>query len=183
VSGSSSENWTAGQRRLHWSVALLVAAVFLLGVLMTALPLSALLAKLVTYQLHKSLGLLVVVLVLWRLGLRWRHGRPAETGPAWQRRVAAAGHAALYALLLVVPVMGYCVASVAPGQVPTAFFLLIPVPHLLPPDEPTYRALREVHETLAWALVLLAAGHAAMAVAHHRAGRETLRRMWRGRGA
>jgi cytochrome b561 len=180
VSGSSSERWSAGQRRLHWLVAGLVGGAFVLGPLMTALPLSALLAKLLAYQLHKSLGLLAFALTLWRLGLRLARGRPPAAGPPWQRRLAAIAHGALYALLLVVPLLGYLVASAAPGGIPTTLFLVVPVPHLLPPDEATFRALREVHETLAWALVLLAAGHAAMAVAHHLAGRETLRRMRRG---
>lgn len=167
------------QRRLHWAVAALVGAAFALGLVMTALPLSALLAKLLTYQLHKSLGLLVPVLTLWRLALRWRRRRPEASGPAWQRRLATLAHAALYALLLVVPVLGYLVASAAPGQIATTFFLLIPIPHLLAPDEPSFQALRAVHAALAWSLVLLAAGHAAMAVAHHLGGRDTLRRMWR----
>lgn len=164
-------------------MAALVCGAFVLGLVMAALPLSALLAKLVAYQLHKSLGLLVPALTLWRLGLRMRRGRPAPDSPAWQRRAAALGHGALYLLLLVVPALGYLVASAAPGQIPTTLFLLIPVPHLLAPDEASFATLRRVHETLAWALVMLAAGHAAMALGHHRAGRDTLRRMWRGRDA
>ncbi len=129
--------------------------------------------------MHKTLGLLVPPLVLWRLVLRARRGRPAldPAVPAWQRRAAAAGHAALYALLIAVPVLGYLSASTAPGQIETVMFLLVPIPHVLEPDEALYERIRAVHQLAAWALVLLAAGHAAAAVAHHRRGQATLRAM------
>lgn len=179
MSASLSEGWSTAQRRLHWIVAGLVAAGFAIGLVMVALPLTLLLEKILAYQAHKSIGLLVPPLVLWRLWLRARHGRPPEDKgiPAWQRHAAALGHAALYALLLVVPVLGYLSASTAPGQIETVFFLLIPVPHLLGPDEALYERLRGLHQALAWTLVVLAAGHAAMALVHHRQGRRTLVRM------
>lgn len=146
---------------------------------MVALPLTQLLAKILAYQAHKTVGLLVPPLVLWRLVLRARRGRPPEEAgiPAWQRRAAGLGHAALYALLLVVPVLGYLSASTAPGQIETTLFLLIPVPHVLEPDEASFNALRWVHQILAWSLVILASGHAAAALHHHRQGRRVLARM------
>jgi hypothetical protein len=48
--------WSVAQRRLHWAMAGLVFVNFLLALVMVALPLSALFAKILTYQLHKSLG-------------------------------------------------------------------------------------------------------------------------------
>lgn len=146
---------------------------------MVRLPLTLLLEKILAYQAHKTIGLLVPPLVLWRLWLRARRGRPAEDGgiPAWQRRAAAFGHAALYVLLLAVPALGYLSASTAPGQIETVFFLLIPLPHVLEPDEAVYEGLRGLHQALAWTLVALAAGHASMALRHHRQGRRVLVRM------
>ena len=176
--------WSGAQRRLHWAVAGLVVATFAIGLTMVALPLTLLLQKIIAYQLHKSLGLLVPPLALWRLWLRLRRGRPAgDAGiPAWQRRLAEAAHTVLYLLLIAVPVLGYLSASAAPGQIETTLFLLMPVPHLLPASEALYAAIRPVHEVAAWALVLLALGHAGMAVVHHLGGRTTLRAML-GRGA
>ncbi|WP_198377213.1 cytochrome b [Neoroseomonas rubea] len=182
MSASSSDGWSRAQRWLHWGVAALVIAGFAIGLVMVALPLTRLLEKILAYQAHKTIGLLVPPLVLWRLWLRARRGRPAEEEamPPWQRRAAAAGHAALYALLLVVPVLGYLSASTAPGQIETVMFLLIPIPHVLEADEALYETLRATHQLLAWALVLLAAGHAAAALHHHARGGAVLRRMWRG---
>ena len=163
-------------------MAALVIAGFVLGLVMVALPLTRLLEKIIAYQAHKTIGLLVPPLVLWRLWLRARRRRPVEDEavPPWQRRAAAAGHASLYALLLVVPVLGYLSASTAPGQIETVMFLLIPIPHALEGDEALYETLRATHQILAWALVLLAAGHGAAALHHHARGGAVLRRMWRG---
>ncbi|CAH0306099.1 hypothetical protein ROS9278_04734 [Roseomonas sp. CECT 9278] len=151
---------------------------FVIGLVMVALPLTQLLAKILAYQAHKTIGLLVPPLVVWRLWLRARRGRPAEPPglPAWQHHAARIGHAALYALLITVPILGYLSASAAPGQIETVMFLLIPIPHMLEPDETTYETLRAIHQVLAWTLVILAAGHAAVAVAHHRRGHRVLAR-------
>lgn len=156
-----------------------MVSAFAIGLIMVALPLTQLLAKIIAYQAHKTIGLLVPPLVIWRLVLRARRGRPAdEPGlPAWQHRAAALGHAALYALLIVVPVLGYFSASTAPGQIETVMFLLIPIPHILEPDEATYDTLRAIHQILAWTLVILATGHATVAIAHHRRGHRVLARM------
>lgn len=179
MSASSSDGWSGAQRRLHWVVAGLVVAAFAIGLVMVALPLTRLLEKIIAYQVHKTLGLLVPPLVLWRLWLRARRGRPAEDPaiPPWQHRLAAAGHIVLYLLLIAVPVLGYLSASTAPGEIETTLFLLIPVPHLLPADEALYNMIRPVHEVAAWSLVLLAAGHAAAAIHHHLKGRRVLRAM------
>lgn len=179
MSASPSEAWSPAQRRLHWVVAALVAAAFVLGLVMVALPLTRLFEKIIAYQAHKTIGLLVPPLVLWRLWLRARRGRPPPEAaiPAWQRRAAAVGHGVLYALLVLAPLLGYLAASTAPGAIETTLFLLVPVPHLLAPDEALYDVIRPLHQAAAWALVVVAAGHAAVALAHHRRGHGVLRAM------
>lgn len=167
--------WSKAQRRLHWWVAGLVLFSAALGFVMVALPFSALAAKFLGYQLHKSLGIIVFVLVLWRLVLRMTRGRPEGEG-GWP---AAAGHGALYALLLALPVVGYLMAASAPGAVETTLFLVIPIPHVIGPDAARFAVLQWVHWAGAVLLLTLVAGHAAMAVWHHRAGSSVLRRMWR----
>ncbi len=167
--------WSIAQRRLHWWVAGLVLFSAGLGFVMVALPFTALAAKFLGYQLHKSLGIIVFGLVLWRLVLRWRRGRPEGEG-GWP---AAAGHGALYALLLGMPVVGYLMAASAPGAVETTIFLVIPVPHVIGPDAARFAVLQWVHWSGAVLLLGLVAGHVAMAIWHHRAGSGVLRRMWR----
>lgn len=169
-----SERWSTAQRRLHWWSAALVLATLGLALLMTALPFTLLLAKFLAYQLHKTLGLLVLGMVVARLVLRGL--RPAP--PALGLSGARLGQALLYALLLVVPVLGYFTAQLAPGPVPTTLFLVIPVPHLLQPDPVLFALLRPVHQAAAWLLVSLAAGHAGLALWHHRHGVPVFSRIW-----
>jgi len=175
--------WSAAQRRLHWATALLIAVGFALAWAMVAVPLQALLAKFALYQLHKTIGLIVPALVLWRLWLRARRGRPAwgEALPPWQRRAAAAMHAGLYALALAVPVLGYFTAATAPQAVPTLFLFVLPVPHAVGPDADAFATIRAAHRALAILLVGLAALHAIAALGNAWRGDAGLMRMWRGR--
>lgn len=173
--------WSVAQRRLHWAMAGIVFVNFVLALVMVALPLSALFAKILTYQLHKSLGLLLIPLWAWRLWLLARRGRPAPvTLPAWQQGAARLGQGALYALLIAVPMLGFLSAAAAPVAVETVFFLILPIPHPFPPDQALYDLLRPLHQGAAWALIMLALGHGAMAILHHRQGLPVLRGMWRG---
>jgi cytochrome b561 len=173
--------WSLAQRRLHWAMAGVVFANFLLALLMVELPLSALFAKILTYQLHKSLGLLLIPLWVWRLWLLARRGRPAPVAlPVLHQGAVRLGQAMLYALLIAVPVLGFLSAAAAPIAVETVFFLILPIPHPFPPDQALYDLLRPLHQGAAWALVVLALGHGGMAIRHHRQGLPILRLMWRG---
>ena len=173
--------WSFAQRLLHWTTAVLVAGGFVLAFVMVALPLRELLLKFTLYQAHKSIGLLVLLLVLARLLLRLVRGRPApDPMPRWQARAAAVGHGVLYVLLLAVPMLGYCVASTASLRVPTRFLGLTALPDPIGPDPALFAVLRPLHRGLAITLVALAAGHAAMAVYHHFRNGTVLRRMWFG---
>lgn len=174
-------SWSRAQRLLHWSIAGLVLTAAPLAVAMVAVPFTQLLLKFVLYQAHKSIGLVVLILALGQLALHWRRGGPPpdDALPPWQRRAAGAVHAALFALLLAVPVLGYLSAAAAPVRIPTILFGLVPVPHVIGPDAAAFALLRRVHLALALLLLALVAGHAAMALRHHLHGRDTLRRMLR----
>jgi cytochrome b561 len=180
--GDGDGGWSRAQRGLHWWTAALIFFALPLGFLMVAVPLGDLFAKFLLYQLHKTIGITVLLLVAVRLWLRVARGRPAwERGlPHWQRRLAAAAHGALFGLMIATPVLGYFTAATAPAQVPTLFLLLINIPHLVGVDAQWYATLRPVHLTAAVLLVALAIGHAGAAVLQHVRGRETLVRMWSG---
>ena len=149
---------------------------------MVGLPFTQLLLKFRLYQAHKTIGLIVLALVCLRLFLRmvWRRPEQDEDLPRWQLGAASSVHAVLYVLLLAVPVLGYLTAATAPIGVPTLFLGLLKVPHLVGPDREWFAMIRPLHRGAAIALVLLASGHATMAIHHHGRGRATLRRMWRG---
>ena len=142
---------------LHWLVAVLVFAQFALGLYAADLPLS--LARLQWLSRHKSLGLAILALVLLRLAWRWisRAPPPAPSLPQWQRRLAAATHGLLYALLVLVPLAGWMHASAA--GLSASWFGLFPVPDLLPKQPQWAGPLKLVHQAGAALLALLILVH------------------------
>jgi cytochrome b561 len=137
------------RRHLHWWTAALVLLGFTIAWIMAAVPVRELLLKFLLFQLHKSLGLCVAALALARLALAWRARDLPRGSRAW-----------LYVLLLVVPALGYLTAAAAPIAVPTLFFLVLRIPHVIAPDQALFDTLRPVHEYLAIGLIALAAWHA-----------------------
>jgi cytochrome b561 len=175
--------WSRAQRVLHWTIAVLVLLAAVIAPIMVALPFRQLLLKFLLFQLHKTVGITVLLLALGQMALHRRRGRPAwDPGVTpWQRRAARGMHIALFALLTATPCLGYLTAATAPASIPTLFLGVIPVPNIVGPDAAAFASLRWIHLGLAVTLTVLAAGHAAMAVIHHRLGHGTLAAMWRGR--
>jgi cytochrome b561 len=81
---------------------------------------------------------------------------------------------------VVTSLLGYLTAATAPARIPTLFLGVVPVPHVVGTNPAWFAVLRQVHLGAAALLVLLAFGHALMAVRHHWKGDRTLARMWRG---
>jgi len=110
---SPPTSYSALQKAAHW----LVVALCLLQIPTAAaigrsheahnhgLPPAPL--DLLLHEVHTVSGLAIFGLVALRLSLRLRFGPfLAEEGSRWMRRAAAANHAALYAVLLALPVTG-----------------------------------------------------------------------------
>jgi len=179
---AGNRGWTRGQRTLHWWNAGFVVVAFAIAWWMASVPLSSLLLKFILFQVHKTLGILAFLVVVARLWLRARNGRPApdDSVPAAERRAASCAQAALYALLVATPVLGYLTASLAPLRIPTLFLGVIKLPALTGPSQEWFAIVFNLHRAFAVALVLLASGHAAAAIRHHLLGRDVLAGMWRG---
>ena len=150
---------------LHWLVAALVIGMIGLGFYMEGLPRG--LAKLELYNLHKSLGVTIFVLVLARL--LWRLANPAPPLPAvvagWERSAAFASHTTLYALLLIQPTIGFLQSNAA--NFPVTVFGVLPLPVLLAPNEALADILVQAHAIVGIALAVLIAVHSAAALRHH----------------
>lgn len=170
--------YTRTARLLHWATALAVLAIAVLGLWIAWAPPQEEALKLRLYNIHESLGISVLLLTLLRLVWRRRHPPPPirPPPPALLHRAAFATHAALYALLLAMPVVGF-LATNAWGF-PLRWFGLIPLPSPLGRHEALAPLLTALHGWMALALGLLVALHAAAALWHHWGrGDDTLRRM------
>jgi cytochrome b561 len=160
-----NHSYTAIAKLFHWGMALVFAGLIALGFVMTDMPLSP--EKLQYYSWHKWAGVSVFALVWLRLVWRVLNPPPAypSSMPLLLQRFAHLGHAALYGLMIVIPVSGWLLSS-AKG-VPTVWFGVLPLPDLLEKDKELGHLLHEVHEALNFVLLFLLAGHAGAALKHH----------------
>jgi cytochrome b561 len=179
---NSATSWGAPAKLLHWTVAALVFAQMPLGWAAASWRLSP--TKLDLFVWHKSTGLLILALMIVRLA--WRLANPVPALPAemplWERRAAAAGHAALYLLVILMPLSGWIAGSAA--GIPFRLFRLVPVPALVAPDRAVADAAASAHVALLAVLALLLCVHIGAALRHHYLRRsDVLARMLPGRGA
>jgi cytochrome b561 len=85
--------------------------------------------------------------------------------------------------MFLVPVIGWCVVSVSPFQLPTFLYNQVEWPHIpflttVENKEAAEAAFAEAHEITAWILIFLFFLHVAGALKHHFIARDdTLRRM------
>jgi superoxide oxidase len=126
---------------------------------------------------HFMLGLTVLAFVAVRLLNRLLGPTPAITPPTpvWQQRLATGTHVALYALMIVMPILGWLALSAAGKPIP---FFGIELPALLAENRNLAGQLKEVHETIGTIGYFVIGAHALAALFHHFVMRDnTLARM------
>lgn len=130
------------------------------------------------WWLHISFGMLLCVLVAFRLGWRLSRGAPGlpDAMGGIEKTVARAAHWLLYVLLVAIPVLGVLLTWYRGDAL--SFFGLFTIPAPVVADRATARSFKELHELAANAILVLAALHAAAALWHHLVRRDdVLRRM------
>lgn len=158
---------------LHWLIAALIVWGFALGWVMTDIP-GITPTKLRYFSWHKWIGVTVLALVLIRILWRATHAAPAlpASTRAWERVAAHAGHAALYVLMLAIPVTGYLYSSAAGIQV--VYLGRWPLPTLIDPDTALKAVLRTVHVTLNYTLLAVVVLHVLAVVKHQLFDRQNI---------
>jgi len=177
----TAERYSRTAMILHWVLAFALAFQLSLGWLLEDVPRGP--GLFTAYQLHKSVGIAILALTLWRIAIRWLHPRPpAFADSRWAGRLAGAVHAGLYAVMLGGPLTGWILVSTAAVKVPTKIFGILPWPHL--PIDPAWHDPSEfLHSALAWIGVGLFLLHIAGALRHQFKGEDVVGRMIPARGA
>jgi cytochrome b561 len=169
MSMARQRQFTVLSRVLHWTMAVLVVAMLLIGVGMVA--------SLGNYHLlvsiHKPLGILILILVAIRLVNRLLNPAPPlpDHMPAWQRLAAKGSHVALYLLMFALPLVGWAMLSAA--DYPIVLYGSLHLPAILPHDAMLYAGLRKTHTVLAFLLFATFIAHLGAALLHaliHRDG-------------
>jgi cytochrome b561 len=176
---SNDEGYSLTARVLHWVTAVIVIGMIPVGIYMANAspgPMQDFL-----YDLHRSFGVVLLPIVLARLAYRFTHPPPPLPTdiPAVQRGAAHVVHYALYALLIVQPIVGWIATSAY--RAPILVFWTFTLPPIWPEDRAFSERMFVVHKALGIAIAVLALMHIAAALYHHFVRRDaTLMRMLRG---
>lgn len=149
-------------RLLHWSMAAAIMAMLFIGVAMVV----SLRHRELLLDLHRPLGLAILLLAVVRLINRWRHAPPPlpDDLPRLQRWAATASHIVLYALMFAMPLIGWAMLSA--GAYPIVLADGVNLPPILPHSPAVYGVLRPLHGVLAYLLFFTILVHIGAALYH-----------------
>lgn len=151
-------------RVLHWLISISILTLTGVGWYMAGLPNEAP-DKFDLYPLHKSFGMLVLLLVTLRLANRLRSTVPPLPAvlAGWEKTAAQLAQLLLYILMFAVPLMGYTMSSAGGHAVP---FFGIDLPLLIDKNKAVGGFAHQWHEWLAYTMLALVGLHAAGALKH-----------------
>jgi cytochrome b561 len=150
---------------MHWSsvtAILLAVALVLIRELVEEKT-----ARVIMLDMHRQLGLAVLLLLLLRLGARARGGLVAHTSgmPVLMQLAAAAAHWVLYGTLLLITLLGWALTSA--HAVGIKFLGIVPLPALAGSDSDLADLLTDYHIWASWLLLGLVMLHIGAALYHH----------------
>lgn len=159
----SPNQFVLAARVLHWLMAVLILTMLFVGVGMVA-SVSERHAWLLS--IHKPLGVAILILAVVRLIVRLRNPPPPLPAdlPALQKFAAYASHYLLYALMLVIPLVGWAMLSA--GGYPVMLSASLRLPPIFPVSATAFAILRHAHAWLAMLLFLTFLAHLGAALYH-----------------
>lgn len=170
---------------LHWLTALFIVVMFGLGWYMTGLPQKApkvtsldlfnlgiytmqfpeaISPRTYYFNLHKSLGVTLLLILAVRILIRLRYGVPAfpSSMKSWEIKFAEITHKLLYILMIAVPLAG--IATTLYSKYGIKWFGLTLLTGV---DNPGLREIyQETHEIVGWILLVAIVLHVAAALKH-----------------
>ncbi len=163
-------------RGIHLVSALLIFVLIPLGFYMQGVDEEQTLVTL--YNLHKSLGVLVLGTILLRIYLRVKtvKSKTSTNHSRLERNLSFLTQWSLYPLLLIMPVSGWLMSNAA--GIPVSFFGLFNLPDLVSKSDASLVIYQQIHFYVATAILALISLHVAGALKHHFIDQDnTLKRM------
>ena len=156
-------------RYLHWLIAALVFVMLPIGFWMMRRGDANIWDTLtnVLYSTHKSIGFLIIWLMLARLIFKLTVSAPSYPPqmPALIRKFAHGTHYLMYLLLFAIPLIGWAGVTAYPA-LNIAWGISLPALPLIPESESLAKYLFNIHGWLAIAFCFLIAAHIAGALKH-----------------
>jgi cytochrome b561 len=172
---STQNSYHRVSRLLHWTLAILIVGMLAIGLLMGNIPNANLGFKVMVYNWHKTIGLLILTLSVFRLIWRLTHKPPALPAAmkSWEKLVTRVVHSAFYAFMIVMPLVGWSIISTS--KFPSKFFnSALTIPKLpfwhdmtAEAQKGAHEFFEETHEIMAFLAIALIALHVAAALKHH----------------
>lgn len=116
---------------IHWLIAAAIVFQIILGWRMGDGPKGSL-TTFALFQLHKSIGITILLLSLARLAWRLFNKPPAapEGQPKWERIASKVVHIGFYVIMIGLPLTGWILVSASRVAIPTLLYGVIPWPHV-----------------------------------------------------
>lgn len=158
------EGYSAAAKTLHWLMAAAILTSLPIGILLSRVPEGPI--QNTMYDIHRSLGAVILLLAVIRLSYRLVHGAPEEdpTLAPHERVLSRIVHVGLYILMIAVPIGGWAATS-AYGA-PIFVFWLFELPPLLAKNEKLSETLFALHKVGALTMGALIVLHLAGVVMH-----------------
>lgn len=150
---------------VHWLIAFLVISMIFLGYFMFDIPDKKTMGQVVS--LHKLTGLLILVLMIFRVIWALTHPKPLELPyvvPYYQRILERSVHFLFYSILIIMPLTGWLM-SVTAGHPPTLFSFTFALP--VAENKIVSNYWENIHNTLAIVLIILISLHVLAAFYHY----------------
>ena len=171
--GNSETRYGAVAMTLHWLLAIAIIGMLILGKYMADLARDDP-TRFDLIQLHKSIGITILVFSVARLAWRLMNKVPPLPVhmPAWERFAAHASHVLLYVLIIGIPLSGWALASSSPLGIPTIWFGWFEIPHLpglqgFADQHAVEQNFKDTHDILGNLMIFLLLIHVGAALKHH----------------
>ena len=147
---------------LHWAIGALAVFMLWFGRHMVDLPKGSF-ERLQAFQLHKSIGISILLLTLVRIGWRLynRGPNPPASLKGWELWLMKTVHYWFYILLLLIPLSGWIMSSASPLRIPIEPYGLFRWPFFpgVPANEAVFNLFKEAHEFLGNGMIVLIGLH------------------------
>jgi cytochrome b561 len=161
------DHYASSQKWVHWIIAIMVIVMIPVGIIMSERAEAGVFDDLTNklYSAHKLGGFIVLWLVALRIVLKRRLGTPAPstTLTPLERIASTSVHHLLYALMVLVPLLGWAGVSAYPAR---DIFGLFSLPQIFPESEVWAKRLFAAHGFCALAMAGLVLAHIGGALMH-----------------
>ncbi len=173
------QKYPISSRVLHWLMAILIIFMLPFGIYMTDFVAKDAPNRLEIYGLHKSLGVVVLILAFLRIVNRFIVKAPSlpQSMPKIEKILANIGHLVLYLLMILIPLSGYLMSNSAGYPV---HLFAIEMPKIIETNFENAGFFKELHELSAFVMIAVLALHVIAVIKHRffdKAENDVLKRM------